>query len=112
MPANAFGPTLPSIRVRKSRPPQREQGIEESHRSSKKCLFFFALFTRFKRPATVIDFIFQLEKLTPEIVFPMHGSCIDKSMFPKCTKAIMDNEFAFDGMLLGQKLEVGGPLHV
>lgn len=47
----------------------------------------------------------RLEKLSPEMVFPVHGSCIDKSMFPKYIKAIMDSEFAFDGMLLGQKLE-------
>jgi hypothetical protein len=39
------------------------------------------------------------------MVFPQHGSCIDKSMFSKYTDAIMNNNFAYSGMLLGQKLE-------
>jgi flavorubredoxin len=48
----------------------------------------------------------RLEKLSPETVFPMHGSCIEKAMFPKYVRALMDNEFAYEGKLLGQKLEV------
>ena len=44
-----------------------------------------------------------LAKLSPEMVFPMHGS-IEKSTFPKYVKAIMDSEFAFDGKLLGREL--------
>jgi flavorubredoxin len=48
----------------------------------------------------------RLEKLSPEMVFPMHGSCIEKSTFSKYVKAIMDSEFAFDGKLLGQDLPV------
>jgi hypothetical protein len=40
------------------------------------------------------------------MVFPMHGSCIDDSMFSKYSEAIMNNEFAYSGMLLGQKLEM------
>jgi hypothetical protein len=48
----------------------------------------------------------RLAKLSPEMVFPMHGSCIDKSTFPAYVKAIMDNEFAFEGRLLGQSLEI------
>jgi flavorubredoxin len=46
----------------------------------------------------------RLIKLSPNMVFPQHGSCIDKSVFPKYTDAIMDNDFAYSGMLLGQKL--------
>jgi flavorubredoxin len=46
----------------------------------------------------------QLVKLSPKIVFPMHGSCIDNSMFSKYTDAIMENDFAYSGMLLGQEL--------
>jgi hypothetical protein len=34
----------------------------------------------------------------------MHGSCIDNSMFSKYTDAIMKNDFAYSGMLLGQDL--------
>ncbi len=47
----------------------------------------------------------RLERLNPKMVFPMHGSCIDGSVFPKYVDAIMDNEFAYSGMLLGQELE-------
>ncbi len=49
----------------------------------------------------------RLEVLSPEIVYPMHGSCIDKSIFSKYTEAIMKNDFAYSGILLGQKLETG-----
>jgi hypothetical protein len=35
----------------------------------------------------------------------MHGSCIDSSVFSKYTEAIMNNNFAYNGSLLGQKLE-------
>jgi hypothetical protein len=48
----------------------------------------------------------RLEKLNPEMVFPMHGSCIEKTMFPKYVRALMDNEFAYEGKLLGQELQV------
>src|SRR5438067_5465289 len=42
----------------------------------------------------------RLMKLSPNMVFPQHGSCIDKSMFSKYTDAIMNNNFAYSGMLL------------
>jgi hypothetical protein len=38
------------------------------------------------------------------MIYPMHGSCIDKS-FSKYTEAIMKNHFAYSGLLLGQRLE-------
>lgn len=47
----------------------------------------------------------RLAKLEPNMVYPMHGSCIDRSMFGKYTDAIMKNNFAYTNMLLGQKLE-------
>jgi len=47
----------------------------------------------------------RLVNLYPKIIFPMHGSCIDGSTFPKYTDAIMSNNFAYNGTLLGQKLE-------
>jgi flavorubredoxin len=47
----------------------------------------------------------RLENLSPNMVYPMHGSCIDKSLFSKYTEAIMKNDFAYSGVLLGQKLE-------
>jgi flavorubredoxin len=46
----------------------------------------------------------RLMKLSPNMVFPQHGSCIDKAMFSKYTDAIMNNNFAYFGMLLGQEL--------
>ena len=47
----------------------------------------------------------RLVDLSPKIVFPMHGSCIDSSIFIKYTDAIMNNKFAYSGLLLGQALE-------
>ena len=47
----------------------------------------------------------RLIDLSPKIVFPMHGSCIDNSIFLKYTDAIMKNDFAYSGMLLEQQLE-------
>ncbi|HEX6647386.1 MAG TPA: hypothetical protein VF047_09425 [Nitrososphaeraceae archaeon] len=43
--------------------------------------------------------------MSPNMVYPMHGSCIDKSLFSRYTEAIMKNDFAYSGILLGQKLE-------
>jgi hypothetical protein len=43
--------------------------------------------------------------LSPNMVYPMHGSCNDSSVFSKYTEAIMTNNFAYNGSLLGQKLE-------
>jgi flavorubredoxin len=48
----------------------------------------------------------RLVNLSPKIVYPMHGSCMDSSFFSKYTDAIMKNNFAYSGMLLGQKLEI------
>jgi flavorubredoxin len=47
----------------------------------------------------------RLVNLSPNMVFPMHGSCIDSSVFPKYTDVIMNNKFAYTGLLLGQKLQ-------
>ncbi len=47
----------------------------------------------------------RLVELSPNMVYPMHGSCIDKSIFSKYTEAIIKNDFAYSGILLGQKLE-------
>jgi len=48
----------------------------------------------------------RLMDLSPEMVYPMHGSCIDRSMFSKYTDAIMKSNFAYSGTLLGQTLEM------
>jgi flavorubredoxin len=47
----------------------------------------------------------RLVTLSPQMVFPMHGSCIDSSLFSKYTDAIMNNKFAYSGLILGQALE-------
>lgn len=47
----------------------------------------------------------RLVELSPNMVYPMHGSCIDKSIFSKYAEAIMKNDFAYSGIVLGQKLE-------
>jgi flavorubredoxin len=48
----------------------------------------------------------RLVKLEPKIIFPMHGACIDASMFPSYTDAILKNEFAYSGNILGQKVHI------
>jgi flavorubredoxin len=47
----------------------------------------------------------RLMNLSPNMIFPMHGSCIENSSFSMYTDAIMKNNFAYTDMLLGQKLE-------
>lgn len=47
----------------------------------------------------------RLVDLSPNMAYPMHGSCIDKSLFPKYIEAIMIDDFAYSGILLGQKVE-------
>jgi flavorubredoxin len=49
----------------------------------------------------------RLAKMKPEMVFPMHGSCMDKGVFPKYVDALLKEQFAYSGTLLGQKLEAG-----
>jgi flavorubredoxin len=48
----------------------------------------------------------RLIKLEPEIVYPMHGSCIDKSVFARYADAILKEEFAYNGKILGQDVEI------
>ena len=47
----------------------------------------------------------RLIDLSPNMIYPMHGSCIENSTFSKYTDAIMKNDFAYTDMLLGRKLE-------
>ncbi|MDF2738220.1 MAG: fprA [Nitrososphaeraceae archaeon] len=47
----------------------------------------------------------RLEDLSPNMVYPMHGSCIDKSLFSKYTESIIKNDFSYCDVLLGQKLK-------
>ena len=42
----------------------------------------------------------RLVDLSPNMTYPMHGSCI-KSLFPKYIEAIMIDDFAYSGTLLG-----------
>ena len=47
----------------------------------------------------------RLEKLKPKMIYPMHGSCIDGSIFSNYVDSIMKNDFAYSGKLLGQNME-------
>jgi flavorubredoxin len=47
----------------------------------------------------------RLIDLSPDMIYPMHGSCIEKSMFSKYTDALIKNDFAYSGILLGKQLE-------
>ena len=47
----------------------------------------------------------RLIDLSPDMIYPMHGSCIENSMFSKYTEALMKNDFAYSGVLLGRALE-------
>jgi flavorubredoxin len=47
----------------------------------------------------------RLANLSPHTILPMHGSCIDGSVFSKYTDVIMNSNFAYIGTLLGQKLQ-------
>jgi len=53
----------------------------------------------------VRDITKRLVDLSPNMAYPMHGSCIDKSLFPKYIKAIMIDDFAYSHILLGQKVK-------
>ena len=46
----------------------------------------------------------RVEKLNPKMIYPMHGSAIDSSVFSRYVSALMENEFAYSGMLLGKKI--------
>jgi len=48
----------------------------------------------------------RLVKLEPKIIFPMHGSCIDASVFPSYTDSIMKNQFSYSGNILGQQVDI------
>jgi flavorubredoxin len=47
----------------------------------------------------------RVDELSPKMIFPMHGSCIDGSVFSKYVDSIMNNDFAYSDTLLGQKVE-------
>jgi flavorubredoxin len=59
----------------------------------------------FANEAPVRKTIERLQRLSPKMVFPMHGSCIDGSVFSKYTDPLMNNTFAYDDILLGQRVE-------
>lgn len=48
----------------------------------------------------------RLVKLAPDIVYAMHGSCIDRSVFSKYVDAIMNERFAYSGKVLGEEVEI------
>jgi len=72
---------------------------------SEKMIFLYKMIGIFASEVPVRNTVTRLTKLSPSMVYPMHGSCIDKSMFSKYTDALLLNDFAYSGNLLGQKLE-------
>jgi len=61
----------------------------------------------FASEAPVRNTVKRLLKMEPRMTFPMHGSCIDRGLFTRYADALMQNEFAYSGTLLGQKLQIG-----
>ncbi len=53
----------------------------------------------------VRDITKRLVDLSPNMAYPIHRSCIDRSLFPKYIKAIMIDDFAYSHILLRQKVE-------
>jgi flavorubredoxin len=47
----------------------------------------------------------KLVKLGPKMVYPMHGSAFDSSVFPKYVDALMNEKYAYSNKLLGKELE-------
>ncbi|MEO9363983.1 MAG: hypothetical protein ABI348_08795 [Nitrososphaera sp.] len=62
----------------------------------------------FASEAPVRNTVKRLLKMEPRMTFLMHGSCIDCSSFTRYADALMQNEFAYSGTLLGQKLQQVG----
>jgi flavorubredoxin len=50
----------------------------------------------------------RLEELDPEWVFAMHGGTLTRESFPSYVRALREQDFAYQGMLLGR--EVAAPL--
>jgi hypothetical protein len=46
----------------------------------------------------------RLEKLERRMIYPMHGSVIDGSVFPRYASALNEYEFAYSGILLGKEI--------
>jgi hypothetical protein len=58
----------------------------------------------------------RLVKLNPRMVYPMHGSCLDGSVFPKYVEAIMNRDFAMpicclDKSCYNCKMQIGKSLY-
>ena len=70
-----------------------------------KCLRFIEQPESLLPEEPVRNTVNRLIKLSPSMVYPMHGSCIDSSTFSMYTEAVLKNDFAYIGTLLGQKLE-------
>ena len=45
----------------------------------------------------------RLIDLSPNMVYPMHDSCIEKSLFSKYTEDIMKSDFAYSGIYLDKR---------
>lgn len=52
----------------------------------------------------------RLEKFELDWIHPMHGGSFQRAMFPRYTRALRENEFAYQGRLLGREVAQAAPM--
>src|SRR5918992_4595183 len=52
----------------------------------------------------VLRVVDRLEKLDPQWIHPMHGGSLPKEVVPDFTRAIREEEFAFEGKIFGRMI--------
>jgi flavorubredoxin len=52
----------------------------------------------------VLRVVDRIEKLDPQWVHPMHGGSLPKEVVPSYTRALREEEFAFDGKIFGRMI--------
>ena len=50
---------------------------------------------------TAVD---RIEELNPRWIHPMHGGSLPGDATPACTRALREEEFAYDGTMFGRRL--------
>ena len=52
----------------------------------------------------VLRVVDRLEKLDPQWIHPMHGGSLPKEAVPDYTRALREEEFAFEGKIFGRTI--------
>jgi flavorubredoxin len=52
----------------------------------------------------VLRVVDRLEKLDPQWIHPMHGGSLPREVVPAYTRALREEEFAFEGKILGRMI--------